>query len=241
MAGQGGLVTRLLRWKRRNWLIHPPDASWLRSQSYTDEMNHLLDGEPGLDEATDETENYNHRHRVVNRKLGIWRWRGMQEFRDEILDVVENGTCVVDFGGAACPLGLGATVVDLLPRDGAGWPVRHEAMSDLSTKADVVFTSHCLEHIEPLDEVLAEIRDGMVSGGCFLVFVPAWTCERWRAGVHENKLYNDHAWTFALSDDDSVPELERLKFIDDVIAKYFTIEKAVYCGDNSIYIKAIVE
>lgn len=204
-------------------------------------MNHQLEGEAGMNEAATEAGNYNYRHRVVNRKLGIWRWRGMQEYRDEILEILEGGQNVVDFGGAACPLGLGATVVDLLPRDGAGWPVRYRSIGSLPTKADVVFTSHCLEHIEPLDDVLSEIKEGMTSGGCLLVFVPAWTCERWRAGVHENKLYNDHAWTFALSGDDSVPELERLKFIDEVIGKQFTIEKAVYCGDNSIFIKAAVE
>ena len=232
------LFSRILKWKRRNWLITPPDAEWLRSPSYQDEMSVGLNGsQPGLNEAMDETPSYNHRHRVANRTLGVWRWRGMQEHRDLLLELFEGDKLVVDLGGAACPLGLGATVVDMLRMDNSGERVNFSRMSELPGPADVVFTSHCLEHIENLDEVLEEIRDGMSEGGHFVSFVPAWTCVRWRSGVHENSIFNDHAWTFALSGDE-LPDLDRVKRIDDEVSKFFEVSAAEYCGDNSIFIHA---
>jgi len=233
----GGLWTRLLRWKRRHWLIEPPSADFLRSAAYQDEMVHSLSGEAGLNEAEDETVNYNHRHHKVNRQLGVWRWRGMQNNLDALLPLIESGNLVVDFGGAACPLGLGSLVVDQLKRDGAGNSVRYHSISELTDKADVVFTSHCLEHIEQIDEVLSDIHNSMVAGGDLLVFVPAWTCERWRSGIHKNEIYNDHVWTFALQGE-KIPEMERVKYIDAVIDSLFDVQHAEYCGDNSIFIHA---
>ena len=203
-------------------------------------MAHSLDGEAGLNEAEEETANYNHRHHKVNRQLGVWRWRGMQNCIDTLLPIIENGDLVVDFGGAACPLGLGSLVVDQLKRDGSGDSVRYHSISQLPEKADVVFTSHCLEHIKQLSEVLDEICNSMVVGGDLLVFVPAWTCERWRSGIHKNEVYNDHVWTFALQGEE-LPEMERVGYIDTVIASHFDVQRAEYCGDNSIFVHAKVK
>lgn len=231
------LWNRLLHWKCKNWLINPPSVEYLRSIAYQNEMNHFLNGEAGINEAEDESENYNYRHRVVNRQLGVWRWRGMQNNLESILPIIENGNLVVDFGGAACPLGLGSVVVDQLGRDGVGNVVPYSSVKELPTKVDVVFTSHCLEHIESLDEVLIDIHDMMVLGGDFLLFVPAWTCERWRCGIHKNEIYNDHVWTFALEAEE-VPSMERVKCIDTVIGTYFEVQIVNYCGDNSIFVHA---
>jgi SAM-dependent methyltransferase len=189
-------------------------------------------GNFSLDEAVLDNENYNHRHRVVNHKLGVWRWRGMQQHRKRILNIIENSNYVVDFGGAASPLGLGSVVVDILES------ADYNNIEDLPKKADVVFSSHCLEHIPDLDGTLSDIKNSMNDDGYLITFVPSWTCERWRAGVHkESRGYNDHAWTFGLSTEE-VPYMGMFLFIDDVIGRYFSIEHASQCGDNSIFVLA---
>lgn len=230
--------TLFIRWWRRGWRINPPDGAYLKSSAYDKEMGKDLQGPAGLHEATEESPSFLHRHKVVNRSLGTWRWRGMHELKDRILPIIEGGAFVVDFGGGGCPLGLGSVVVDHLKRDYAGWPVRYHDLGDLPRKADVVFTSHCLEHIDDIHGVIRELRESMAEGGDLIVFVPSWTCERWRAGVHGSRVFNDHVWTFALEEDDDVPDLPRLARIDTLLGSEFELLLAQYCGDDSIFIHA---
>ena len=207
-------------------------VDYLRGDEYIQEMNFGTDGNFSLDEAVLDNENYNHRHRVVNHKLGVWRWRGLQQYRHKILDIIDGSDYVVDFGGAASPLGLDSVVVDILET------ADYNNIKDLPKKADVVFSSHCLEHIPNLDGILSDIKNCMRDDGYLITFVPSWTCERWRAGIHkESRGYNDHAWTFALSGE-NVPQMDNTAFIDNEIEKYFSIEYASQCGDNSIFVLA---
>lgn len=195
-----------------------------------------ITGEYGRHEAFTYTRSYVYRHATCLRELGVFRWRGMQENLDEILDrVAPEDVSVVDFGGAGCPLGLGSTVVDRMKRDAAGRPVGYRDVKDLAAKADVVFSSHVLEHIEPIEKVLEDIRDALKPGGDFIVFVPSYTNEGWQAGRHENRRFGRHVWTFGLSDDPLPKDLPKFRAVDRLLANYFKIEKAEYCGDDSIY------
>ncbi len=151
---------------------------------------------------------------------------------------VRGAEKVIDFGGAGCPLGLDSVVVDLLRWDAAGYEIKHHDIKAWNGRADLVFSSHCLEHFEDLDEALTDLGAALTSEGKAVLLLPAHTCERWRAGVHQNKNFNDHRWTFCLSGDLDVPEIEHLVVIDDKVAEYMVVETAEYCGDNSIYIVA---
>ncbi|HJN56164.1 MAG TPA: methyltransferase domain-containing protein [Candidatus Poseidoniales archaeon] len=231
-------VAPLLRMKRRRWRIRPPLLEFLRSDEYQSMMMHGLEGEPGLDEAELQTKNFLYRHKEVNTHLGVFRWRGLHNHLDEVLQLIEGAEKVIDFGGAGCPLGLDSVVVDLLRWDAAGYEIKHHDIKAWNGRADLVFSSHCLEHFEDLDEALTDLGAALTSEGKAVLLLPAHTCERWRAGVHQNKNFNDHRWTFCLSGDLDVPEIEHLVVIDDKVAEYMVVETAEYCGDNSIYIVA---
>ena len=67
--------------------------------------------------------------------------------------------------------------------------------------------------------ILSDIKNCMRDDGYLITFVPSWTCERWRAGIHkESRGYNDHAWTFALLGE-NVPQMDNTAFIDNGIEK----------------------
>jgi predicted SAM-dependent methyltransferase len=107
-------------------------------------------------------------------------------------------------------------------------------LSDLKEKQDYIFSSHTLEHISNLEEVLLEMTKVLKDNGKIIFHVPAYTCVRWRYGIHVNKAFNDHHWSFHLKSDQV--SLDHALAIDETVAKFFTIEKAAYTGDNSIII-----
>ncbi len=199
---------------------------------------HSIEGEPGLDEAEQQTENFLYRHKEVNTRLGVFRWRGLHDHLDEVLQLIEGSENVIDFGGAGCPLGLDSIVVDLLKWDAAGYEIKHHDIKAWSGRADLVFSSHCLEHFEDLEGALKDLSEALAPAGKALLLLPAHTCVRWRAGIHKNTNFNDHRWTFCLSKDQDVPDVEKMVAIDEKVAEHMVIETAEYCGDNSIYIVA---
>jgi SAM-dependent methyltransferase len=95
---------------------------------------------------------------------------------------------VIDFGGAAAPLGYGAEIVDRLSE--------HKALYDLPGQADVIFSSHTLEHVQDPALLLEIMRRKLTAGGPLVVMVPSWRMEHLRA---EN--FPFHCQTFCLSDD----------------------------------------
>lgn len=218
------------------------DVAFLRSEHYRKLMGQHLP-HPGVydhHEAQNDTRNFRFRHHEANDQLGLFRWRGIQEHLDVVLNTVTDNTArVVDFGGGACPLGLGSIIVDQLDVDGYGIGIRYHNLHELDFTPTVIFSSHTFEHIEPLDDVLAQLRDTLAEGGRLLAHLPAYTCERWRAGVHSNSLYNDHVWTFGLRGTTPPPGLPRYVEIDTKIEQFFEVEKAVYCGDDSIFLCAL--
>jgi SAM-dependent methyltransferase len=219
--------------------IHPPNANFLNSDEYeTHMLKHLPFGQVyDLHEAQNKTLNYQYRHHELNHQLGIFRWRGIYKHKDLILKYVNDKNLkIVDLGGAACPLGFHSDIVDFLPKDASGKPVKYKYLADLPYKADVIFTSHTLEHIEPLEEVVQQIADALVDGGHLMAHVPSFYCERWRSNIHTNRKYNDHAWTFGLSDSKIPTDLKNYLAIDTILEKQFDLSIAEFCGDDSIFI-----
>jgi len=213
--------------------------SFINSQEYDKEMNiYLVGNKYDLNEAEEYTKNYKHRHFTCKNKLKLWRWRGMYQYKKYVLNIMKDKNLIIDFGGAACPLGLGSIVVDFLKKDYNGKLVKYNKISDISSKIDVIFSSHCLEHIENISEILNTFKTKIKEDGDLIFFVPAWTCKRWQYGTHKSKLYNDHKWTLALSKDkhQDLKNIKKLLYIDTLISKFFKIKLAEYCGDNSIFI-----
>jgi SAM-dependent methyltransferase len=219
----------------------PVSEAYLRSSAYTEAMSRHLP-HPGvydLHEAQNWPRSFHTRHQEVGAELGLFRWRGIQQHLDEVLAAVTDpGLSVVDFGGAACPLGFESVVVDLLEEDGLGRPVRFHSLEELGFAPDVVFSSHTLEHVGPIEQVLAQIHERLRPGGKLMLHLPAYTCERWRAGLHRSRSYSDHLWTFGLRGSEVPEGLERYREIDAMLERWFELDEASYCGDDSIYIVA---
>lgn len=222
--------------------FEPVSRTFLRSGAYTELMSRYLPfpGEHDSHEAQNLTRNFLFRHHEVNHRLGVFRWRGMQEHLDIILELLEKeGQKVIDLGGAASPLGLGSEIVDFQKKDAFGREVPYQSLEEVEGPVDLIFTSHTLEHIPDLEKVLRQMHGLLRPGGNLLVHVPSFYCERWRAGVHKNPTYNDHYWTFGLSGSETPPGLVRFCPVDEVVEKYFELRFAEYCGDDSIFIHAV--
>ena len=218
--------------------IVPTTESFLRLDDYQDLMMRFVPctGVHGLYEASTYTLSYRFRHHDCLPVLGAFRWRGMQEHLETVLEhVADTSKLVVDLGGAGCPLGLGSIVIDKLKRDATGQPVRYSSVSEVGQPIDTLFSSHCLEHIYELDDALQEMQRSLKPDGVLLVFVPSYSNEGWRFGAHDNKRFGSHQWTFGLNSDGLSLGLQRYLDIDVVLARYFSVECAQYCGDDSIF------
>lgn len=122
--------------------------------------------------------------------VGAWRWPLLHE--PAILRVlrkwIDAADRIIDFGGAAGPLGYGATIVD---RQG---DIR--SLDDVEGQVDLIFTAHTLEHVRDLGLALASFNWKLPVGGKLIVLVPSWQCESLRA---ENHIH--HAHTFCLAEE----------------------------------------
>ncbi len=225
---------------RRRRKAPPVTLEFLRSEEYRELMNRHVpyNGDHGLYEAETATKSFLFRAFAVDDRLRAFRWRGIQENLDLILDLIADpARLVVDLGGAASPFGLGSVVVDPLPYDLDNNTVPYRSLNELPSEAGVVISSHTLEHIPDLEEELERIRDALRPGGTFLAHLPSFSCVRWRAGTHSHAVFGDHVWTFGLSNTPNVPEgLVNYVEIDQLLGRYFTVESAAYCGDDSIFV-----
>jgi SAM-dependent methyltransferase len=216
-----------------------PDEVFLRSAEYPRLMaKHLpYDRSHDLHEAQNETRNYRFRHKDQASRLGVFRWRGIEKHLSTILQLVASkGSTVVDFGGAGGPLGLGSILVDQLKRDRLGRPVPYHSLQEVPKPVDVVFSSHTLEHIPDLDSILAQFAQTLRRDGHLLLHLPAFSCERWRAGKHDHKKFNPHVWTFGIGPKPGNVECEAYLDIAERIRRWFDIEMVEYCGDDSIFL-----
>jgi SAM-dependent methyltransferase len=224
---------------RRRRSPAPPTVAFLRSEEYRKLMNRYTPsgGDYGRHEAELATKSYVFRNFDVDDRLGAFRWRGIQENLDVVLDVIaEHSGLVVDLGGAASPFGLGSVVVDRLPEDAYGNPVPYRSLDELPGKADAIISSHTLEHIPDLEAELERIRESLRPGGTLLVLLPSFYCERWRVGTHSHASFGDHVWTFGLSGTPDVPDdLVSYVEIDRLLEQHFRVDSIAYCGDDSIF------
>lgn len=219
----------------------PVDRNFLSSTEYEQLMSKFLPYPKVYDlhEAQNKTQNFLFRHMEMNHRLGAFRWRGVYKHRDFIMQAIgTEKTKVLDLGGAASPLGFHAKVVDFLEKDAYGRAVPYRTLDQVEEAVDVVFTSHTLEHIPELETVVQQVQQVLVPGGLFIIHVPAYHCERWRAGIHTNRVYNDHYWTFGLAGSEVPDGLVNYNEIDQFIGRFFEVELAEYCGDDSIFIVA---
>lgn len=221
--------------------VEPPTVEFLRSAEYTTLMGRHLP-HPGiydLYEAQNDTRNYRFRHREIQDRLGVFRWRGMQKHLATVLELVTApGAVVVDFGGAAGPLGLGTTLVDQQQVDCLGRAVKYHSLDEIEGSIDVIFSSHTLEHIPELEAILASFTRHLSADGHLLLHLPSVTCERWRAGNHLHKVYNPHVWTFGIGPKPEGITCQNYLDVRDYLGSRFRVETLEYCGDDSIFVHA---
>jgi hypothetical protein len=220
--------------------IRPITPEFLRSQAYQDLMNKHVPwhGDPGLHEAQTWTKSFQERHFTSFDELQTFRWRGFQHHLELLLEHL-LGREVVDLGGAAGPVGLGSVVVDQLDTDVFGRPIPYKSLSALPGPVDTVISSHTFEHIPDLVGVLGEVRKALRPGGTLIAHVPAFSCERWRVGIHRKPEFGDHVWTFGLSGTTTLPSgLRNYAEVDKMIAEQFDVQMAEYVGDDSILVVA---
>lgn len=223
---------------RRRRDSRPPTPEFLRSGEYEELMyRHVpYNRDYGLHEAETNTKSFMFRAFKADDVLRAYRWRGVQEHLDLILDRFAGSPGpVIDLGGAASPFGLGSIVVDRLSSDIDGVAVPYRSLSELPERAGVIVSSHTLEHVPDLEPELERVARTLVPGGSLIALLPAFSCVRWRAGVHSHASFGDHVWTFGLRDTPNLPEgLSRYVEIDALLERYFHVESACYCGDDSI-------
>lgn len=194
-----------------------PDADRVRSKFFADLMRRYTINPPGLHEARDYTLSYRFRHSpAMRRVLGVWRWRGLYDAREELLPLLENATRILDHGGGACGLGFGADVVD-----------SDVELSAAVGRYDVIFSSHTLEHCQDPYWVGLYVLSLLRPGGTFILHVPAYTAPHWNAGqVRKNDAaHGSHRWNFCL-DEDSEACPKPCFALDSTCSRYV--------GDNSI-------
>ena len=191
-------------------------------------------------DAEERTANFIYRHMRCHKILGCWRWKALWQNKDILLPVLfDKGQVGIDFGGANGPVSLHSITVDFAPVDTFNRKVKYKHLTDVPQQVDYIFSSHTLEHIKDLDAIFSEMRNVLKKDGKLFFHVPAYSCVRWRSGLHTNKAFNDHAWTFHLEEDKMSSEIGNPLAFDSKVAEYFKIESAEYVGDNSIFVIAL--
>ena len=211
-------------------------------ESKEDYFKFLYDAEP-------RTANYTHRHNIIRKKLGTWRWKGVFQFRDILSPIIFNPNFKgIDFGGSQRPISYDVDIVDVEHTDDLGRPVKYHSMDDLDFKPDFIFSSHTLEHLDDLDFYLKKFHEKLKLNGYFIALVPSYSCKRWHANTG-NWMGNEatkgtpgalaalHKHTLVLSKTNwEFMGLNSPVEIDTKLKEYFKLEIIEYTGDNSIFI-----
>lgn len=215
---------------------------FIDSTSYDKLMTkHDQNGTSFLNDAEERTKNFIYRHMKYHKILGGWRWKGLWQKKNDLIPFIFNSNLKgIDFGGANGPISLTTTIVDFAPKDSFNRTVKYNSLKNLDFKLDYIFSSHTLEHIENLDSIFSEMKNVLKTDSTLFFLVPAYTCKRWNSGVHTNRKFNDHAWTFHLEKDQPKGNYHNLLAFDSAVAKHFKIKTAEYVADNSIFVSAII-
>jgi len=182
------------------------------------------------------TKNYTFRHSKANNKIfGAWRWKGLWKYKKEIIQIITipDGRGI-DFGGANGHVSLHSEIVDFSQKDIFSATIKYHNLDDVDFKADYIFSSHTLEHIENLDLIFKQFKSILKSNGIIILNLPSYTCTRWRSGIHTHQDFNDHKWTFYLDGSNPDHDIKNLLAIDIFAGKYFNVVKKDYAGDDSI-------
>lgn len=181
--------------------------------------------ETGLDENSDRfhladyptSRSFTYRHQSMIH-INSWRWLCNWQHRRFLMELVFSDRKGIDFGGALGTIGGNTTVVDIIGL--------YPKIDDIANNSlDYIFTSHTLEHISNLDEILIKLYNKLKNGGIIYIAVPSYTCVRWRAGITAQ-----HKWTFSLEDDVFT------RIDTKILNAGFKINKAEYAWDDSIII-----
>jgi SAM-dependent methyltransferase len=218
----------------------PMRTEWLRSPAYGLLMHRHAEQTRSDHESRDLTPSYVFRHATAAHALGAWRWRGMWRYAAMLVPQLERSRFTLDFGGAASPLGCGSFVVDKAYHDALDRPVMNGTLAQFDLGcADVLFSSHALEHCEDLHGALHDMHQALVPGGKLVLMVPSWTCPRWRVGTHKAADHGDHVHDFGM--EQSAPAdvpLRNYVNVADAVARHLDVIDAGYCGDDSIMVIA---
>ena len=218
---------------------------YLKSQEYTNDM---LTGYTGfhdqfiaeLYDAEPKTNNYNIRHFKLVHKLGCWRWKGIFTYRETFIDLIFNKELKgIDFGGSQRPIASHLDIVDIESTDFYGRPVKYHSLDEVDYDIDFIFSSHTLEHIPELDQILSQIYNNLTKDGILALNLPSYSCKRWWAHTGNWMGGTPHVHTFKLKKTKVNEDIPGLLNIDEVIEnKGFKIALAEYAGDNNIIIFA---
>jgi len=201
--------------------------------SYDDFIYELYDAEP-------KTNNYNIRHFQLSQKLGGWRWKGIFTYRETFINIIFNDNLRgVDFGGSQRPISSHIDIVDIESIDYYNRPIKYHKLSEVEYPIDYIFSSHTLEHIPNLGDVLEEMYDALVEDGILALNLPSYSCKRWWANTGNWMGGTPHVHTFKLKKSNITEKIPNLINIDELLEeKGFKIALAEYAGDNNIIIFA---
>lgn len=201
--------------------------------TYEDFLNFKFDAEPKSD-------NYNFRHFALTKQLGGWRWKPLLEYREYFAGLIFSDTLKgVDFGGSQRPISSHLDIVDIEDTDFYGRPVKYKALSEIEYDLDFIFSSHTLEHIPNLEEILKQFYDNLTEDGIVALNLPSYSCKRWWADTGNWMGGTPHVHTFKLSKTEITEDIPKLIDIDIALEKAgFKVPIAEYSGDNTIVIFA---
>lgn len=157
-------------------------------------------------------------------RIGAWRWEGIFQNRRLVASFVFDQDKVgIDFGGYQGPIGGYAKIIDIK---------LNNSLDDIEDGSlDYIFTSHTLEHIDNLENVLRKMVVKLKKYGQIIVLVPSYKKERWRAGIN-----HAHRHTFKLAKDPNYEAVNLDKLLEDV-GFYLLISE--YCYKCQIFIHGI--
>lgn len=201
--------------------------------NYEDFISDLYDAEP-------KTNNYNIRHFQLAQRLGGWRWKGIFTYRETFTNIIFNDNLKgVDFGGSQRPISSHIDIVDIEEVDYYKRPVKYHSLEEVKYDIDFIFSSHTLEHIPNLGEILEQMYDNLVKDGILALNLPSYSCKRWWANTGNWMGGTPHVHTFKLKKTNIKENIPNLINIDELLeSKGFKIALAEYSGDNNIIIFA---
>jgi SAM-dependent methyltransferase len=171
------------------------------------------------------------RHTVENqKKWGVWRWRGMCEYKDSIVKIVKKSKKIIDFGGALGPLCPNAVIVDREKKDIWGRDIKYHNISDCPGQYDMIFSSHTLEHVLEFQFILTIMLNKLKPGGKLVLHLPSVYNFKWWP---QNERKKEHKRIFALSGSLYMHAPIETVYIDKCFS-LGSIETAAYTGDSSI-------